>query len=81
MRNQDQFLDKVSSKTNVKKEDILSLASSLQNKDFKDEANLRELIGSVSKLAGKHVTHEQEDKIISMVLNSDLSSKVDKMVP
>ena len=39
------FFDRVEKKTNVKKEDILSLARSIQNKNLKDEKELRKLLG------------------------------------
>ena len=35
MDNRNSFFDRVERKTNVKKEDILSLARSIQNKDLK----------------------------------------------
>ena len=43
MDKQDKLLDKVSSKTHVSKQDILSLASDLQTKDLNDERNIKEL--------------------------------------
>ena len=55
MDNRNSFFDRVERKTNVKKEDILSLARSIQNKDLKDEDTLRSLIKDVSKLAGKYL--------------------------
>lgn len=67
MDNRNSFFDRVERKTNVKKEDILSLARSIQNKDLKDEDTLRSLIKDVSKLAGKEVSKEKEDKIIEAV--------------
>ena len=53
--NNDVF-SKVESKTKVKKEDIFSLARSIQNKDLKDENELRKIIKDVAKLAGKEVS-------------------------
>ena len=73
------FFDKVEKKTNVKKEDILSLARSIQNKDLKDEETLRNLIKDVSKLAGKEVSKEKEDKIIEAVKKDKIPSNLNKM--
>ena len=56
----DNIFDKVEKKTKVKKEDILSLARSLQNKNLKDENELRKIIKDVAKLAGKDVSNERE---------------------
>ncbi len=66
-KNQDKFLDKVSSKTNIKKEDILSLAASFQSKDLSAENNLRELIQQVSKISGHEVPKSKEDQIIELI--------------
>ena len=66
-KNQEQFLNKVASKTNVNKEDILSLASSFQSKDLTTESNLRDLIQQISKIAGQQVSKAKEDQIIEMV--------------
>ena len=79
MEYRNSFFDKVEKKTNVKKEDILSLARSIQNKDLKDEETLRNLIKDVSKLAGKEVSKEKEDKIIEAVKKDKLPSNLNKM--
>ena len=67
MENRNSFFDRIEKKTNVKKDDILALAKSIQGKDLKDEDTLRNLIHDVSKLAGKEVSKEKEDKIIEAV--------------
>ena len=79
MEYRNSFFDKVEKKTNVKKEDILSLARSIQNKDLKDEETLRNLIKDVSKLAGKEVSKEKEDKIIEAVKKDKIPSNLNKM--
>lgn len=66
-KNQEQFLNKVSSKTNVNKDDILSLASSFQTKDLSSEENLRELIQQISKMAKHEVSKAKEDQIVDLV--------------
>ena len=63
----DNIFDKVEKKTNVKKEDIISLAKSVSNQDLSDERNLRRLIKQVASLAGKEVTKEKEESIIKAV--------------
>ena len=63
----DNIFDKVEKKTNVKKEDIISLAKSVSNQDLSDERNLRNLIKQVARLAGKEVTKEKEESIIKAV--------------
>ena len=63
----DNIFDKVEKKTNVKKEDIISLAKSFSGQDLSDENNLRKLIKQVAKLAGKEVSKEKEESIVKAV--------------
>lgn len=63
----DSIFEKVESKTNVKKEDIVKLAKSISGTDLNDERNLRKLIKDVARLAGKEVSKEKEEKIIKAV--------------
>lgn len=63
----DSVFEKVESKTNVKKDDIVKLAKSLSGKDLNNEKNLRKLIKDVAKLAGKEVSKEKEEKILNAV--------------
>ena len=63
----DNLFDKIEKKTIVKKDDILKLARSIQNTDLKDEKNLRKIIKEVSKIAGKDVSKDKEEKIINAI--------------
>lgn len=74
----DSFFKKVENKTNVDKNTILDLAKKLQNGNMKDEATLKEVIGTLSEITGKPVTKEQEAKIINTVLNDQVPTNVDK---
>ena len=66
-RNQEQFLNKVASKTHVRKEDIVKLANDFQTKDLASEQNLRDLIQQVALLSGKTIPKVKEDEIIALV--------------
>lgn len=72
------FFERVEKKTNVKKEDILSLAKSIQNKNLKDEKELRKLIKSVATLAGKDVSKEREEKIIDAIIKDKIPKNIEK---
>ena len=72
------FFDRVEKKTNVKKEDILNLARSIQNKNLKDEKELRKLIKSVATLAGKDVSKEREEKIIDAIIKDKIPKNIEK---
>ena len=75
----DNFFKRVENKTNVDKETILSLAKKIQNTNMKDEKTLREVIREISKMAGKNVTQEKEDKIINNILENNVPKNIDKM--
>ena len=74
------IFDKVEKKTKVKKEDILSLARSIQNKNLKDEDELRKIIKDVAKLAGKEVSKEREEKIIDAIIKDKIPKNLDKIL-
>lgn len=75
----DKFFDKVEKKSGVGKNTILDLAKKLQQNDLKDEGTLREVIQTLSKMTGKDVSKNQEDKIISAVVNDKVPKDMDKM--
>ncbi len=76
----EKIFDKVEEKTNVKREDIISLAKSIQGKDMNNERNLRKLIQDVAKLAGKTVSKEKEEKIIKAVKKDQVKDNLNKML-
>lgn len=76
----DSFFKRVEEKTNVDKETILNLASKLQQNDMKNEGTLREIIHELSKMTGKEVSKEKEDKIIEAVQNDKVPKDIDKMI-
>lgn len=75
----DNLFQKIEQKTNVKKETILSLASKLQQNNLKDEKTIREIIQELSKITGKDVSKEKEEKIISTILKDKVPKNIDKM--
>lgn len=75
----DKFFNKVEKKTNINKETILELAKELQENDLKNEKTLRNVIQKLSTMTGRNVTTEQEDKIISAVVNDKVPTNIDKM--
>jgi hypothetical protein len=73
------LFNKVEKKTNVKKNDIINLAKSIQNKNMSDENNLRDLIHTIATMAGKDVDKEKEDKIVNAVKNNQINDEIKKM--
>ena len=76
----EKIFDKVEEKTNVKREDIINLAKSIQGKDMNNERNLRKLIQDVAKLAGKTVSKEKEEKFIKAVKKDQVKDGLNKML-
>ena len=76
----DKFFSRVEKKTKVDKDTIISLATKLQAGNLKDEKTLREVIHELSEMTGKEVSKEQEDKIISAVVNDKIPDNLDKMI-
>jgi len=75
----DGFFKRIEKKTNVNKQTILDLATKLQQNDLKNENTLREVIQELSKMTGKEVSKEKEDKIINAVINDNVPKDIDKM--
>ena len=74
----DSFFNKVEKKTNVDKQTILSLASKLQGSNMKDENTLREVIQDISRITGREVSKEKEQKIVDTVLNDGVPQDLNK---
>ena len=79
MEFKDSFFKKVEKKTKVDKDTIMSLAEKLQKGNMKDEATLRDVIHTLSKMTGKDVSKEREDKIIKTIVEDKVPKGVDKM--
>jgi uncharacterized protein YpuA (DUF1002 family) len=63
------FFKNLEQKTGVNMNEVLELANSLQNANFKDEATVRKVIKRVSKIANKPVSKEMEEKIVKSIVN------------
>ena len=74
----DNFFKKIEMKTNVNKDTILSLANKLQQGNMKDENTLKEVIQDISKITGKEVSQEKEQKIINTILSNKVPKNLDK---
>lgn len=74
----DNFFKKIEKKTNVDKDTILSLANKLQQGNMKDETTLKEVIQDISRITGREVSKEKEQKIIDTVLSNGIPKNFDK---
>ncbi|MEI5906559.1 stage VI sporulation protein F [Bacillus spongiae] len=63
------FFKNIEKKTGVNMNEIMELANSLQNANFKDEKTVRQVIKRVSQIANKKVPKELEDQIVKSIVN------------
>lgn len=75
----DNFFKRVEKKTNIDKNTIMSLASKIQDSNMKDEKTLREVVQEISKMTGKEVSKEKEDKIVDSIIQDNVPKDIDKM--
>ena len=62
MKDKDLLVDRVSKKSNVKKEDIFKLANDLQKKDLNNEKDMRDFIQTVAKVTNQSLDQRKIDK-------------------
>ena len=75
----EELLDRVSKKTNVKKDLIIDLAKKLSSGNMKDEKTIKEVITSLEEVTGKKITNETKEKIVDTIKNDKVPKDVDKM--
>lgn len=80
MKDKDLLVDRVSKKTNVKKEDIFKLANDLQRKDLNNEKDMRDFIQTVAKVTNQSLDQRKIDKLIKIIQNKDVLNDVEKMI-
>ena len=80
MKDKDLLVDRVSKKTNVKKEDIFKLANDLQKKDLNNEKDMRDIIQTVAKVTNQSLDQRKIDKLIKIMQNKDVLNDVEKMI-
>ena len=80
MKDKDLLVDRVSKKTNVKKEDIFKSANDLQRKDLNNEKDMRDFIQTVAKVTNQSLDQRKIDKLIKIMQNKDVLNDVEKMI-
>ena len=80
MKDKDLLVDRVSKKTNVKKEDIFKLANDLQKKDLNNEKDMRDFIQTVAKVTNQSLDQRKIDKLIKIMQNKDVLNDVEIMI-
>ena len=80
MKDKDLLVDRVSKKTNVKKEDMVKLANDLQKKDLNNEKDMRDFIQTVAKVTNQSLDQRKIDKLVKIMQNKDVLNDVEKMI-
>ena len=80
MKDKDLLVDRVSKKTNVKKEDIFKLENDLQKKNLNNEKEMRDFIKKVAKVINQSLDQRKIDKLIKIMQNKDVLNDVEKMI-
>ena len=80
MKDKDLLVERVSKKTNVKKEDIFKLANDLQKKDLNNEEDMRSFIQTVAKVRNQTLDQRKIDKLVKIMKNKDVLNDVEKMI-
>ena len=80
MKDKDLLVERVSKKTNVKKEDIFKLANDLQKKDLNNEEDMRSFIQTVAKVTNQTLDQRKIDKLVKIMKNKVVLNDVEKMI-
>lgn len=67
------FFKNMEKKTGVNMKDVMELANSLQNANFKDERTVRGVIKRVSQIANKPVPKDVEDQLVQSIIKDGKS--------
>ena len=76
----DNVFNKIEKKTNVSKENIINIASKLNEGNMKDPNTLSDIVHELANLTGKNVSKEKEDKIIELIVNDKVPKNIDNMI-
>ena len=76
MKDKDLLVERVSKKTNVKKEDIFKLANDLQKKDLNNEEDIRSFIQTVAKVTNQTLDQRKIDILVKIMKNKDVLNYV-----
>lgn len=80
MKNKNELVDKVASKTNLRREDIFQLAHDLQTKDLNNEQDIRNFIMTVAKLTNQQLEPAKVDKLVRIIRNKQVPQDIEKML-
>lgn len=80
MKDRNEFVDRVASKTNIKKDDIFKLANDLQTKDLNNEEDIRSFISTVARMTNQNLEPAKVDKLVRIIKNKQVPQDIEKML-
>lgn len=80
MKDRNEFVDKVASKTNIKRDDIFKLANDLQTKDLNNEQDIRNFISTVARMTNQTLEPAKVDKLVRIIKNKQVPQDIEKML-
>ncbi len=69
---QKKAFDHLQKKANLSPDEIMKVADSVKHANFQDEKTVRNLVKQLSKMAGKPVSKEKEDKIVKAITENKM---------
>lgn len=73
------LFDQIQKKSNIKPEEVMKVAQSVQNADFSDEKTVRKLIQQLSRMAGKPVSKQKEDKMVKAITSNNMPKDMNSL--
>ena len=64
------------SENNIQPEDVFSLVDKVKNMNLNNEENIRQVIKEVSKIAGKELNSNAEDKLVKEILQNGVNENI-----
>ena len=68
------------SENNIQQEVLFALVDQVQKMDLTNEANIRQIIRSVSQMANRNIDKSQEDRIVKEILNNGVNESIFEML-
>ncbi|WP_345938773.1 stage VI sporulation protein F [Sporolactobacillus vineae] len=73
------FFDNIEKKTQMKKEDIYSIADSVSNADFSNPEVVRQLIARIGRTAGVPVSKEKEEALVKAITSGNVPGNLSSL--
>jgi hypothetical protein len=73
------FFDNIEKKTQMKQEDIYSIADSVSNADFSNPEVVRQLIARIGRTAGVPVSREKEEALVKAITSGNVPGNLSSL--